>query len=79
MKTTSALHSIPHDLGHEWSVEVTQIETKNEWSVEIFECFLRFGATVRRAMHKVHNFVLLPAKLRQCVGLIALRISMFVF
>ena len=46
LETTSALHSIPHDLGHEWSVEVTQIETKNEWSVEVFECFSRFGATV---------------------------------
>ena len=47
LETTSTLHSTPHDLGHKWSVEVTQIETKNEWSVEVFECFLRFGATVR--------------------------------
>ena len=46
LETTSTLHSTPHDLGHKWSVEVTQIETKNEWSVEVFECFLRFGATV---------------------------------
>ena len=48
LETTSTLHSTPHDLGHKWSVEVTQIETKNEWSVEVFECFLRFGATVCR-------------------------------
>ena len=46
LETTSALHSIPHDLGHEWSVEVTQIETENEWGVEVFQCFSRFGATV---------------------------------
>ena len=46
LETTSTLHSTPHDLGHKWSVEVTKIETKNEWSVEVFECFLKFGATV---------------------------------
>ena len=50
LETTSTLHSTPHDLGHKWSVEVTQIETKNEWSVEVFECFLRFGATVWRSL-----------------------------
>ena len=50
LETTSTLHSTPHGLGHKWSVEVTQIETKNEWSVEVFECFLRFGATVWRLL-----------------------------
>ena len=60
LETTSALHSIPHDLGHEWSVEVTQIETKNEWSVEVFECFSRFGATVWRPLWENNKLSLTP-------------------
>ena len=63
LETTSTLHSTPHDLGHKWSVEVTQIETKNEWSVEVFECFSRFRATV---CHPPGNQRVIQGVLEEC-------------
>ena len=33
----------------EWSVEVIMSEKSDEWSVEVFERFLEFWPTVRRA------------------------------
>ena len=47
LETTSIIQKWSVEVAsHKWSVEVTQIEIKNEWIVEVFECFLRFGATV---------------------------------